>query len=129
MASGHRPAESMHYGPASACGIKAAREVIRPELIARKPEIIAHLRAAANDAADSSGALLSDDGGLYLPWGPYLSANEVRRLQAELMKLIGEVADVEGWGLTRSSYWSSPVTKISECSNAIRSFRLQKSWR
>jgi hypothetical protein len=70
-------------------GPRAAREAIRPELAAHKPEIIAHLRAAANDAADCAGAMRSCDGGLYLPWGPYLSPDAVLDLRAELVELIG----------------------------------------
>ncbi|CAM2179148.1 TubC N-terminal docking domain-containing protein [Paraburkholderia sacchari] len=78
-------------------GPRAAREALRPELAAHKPEIIAHLRVAANDATDCAGALRSCDGGLYLPWGPYLSPGDVRDLRAELAELIGSIADAEGW--------------------------------
>jgi hypothetical protein len=78
-------------------GPRAAREAIRPELVAHKPEIVAHLRSVANDAADCAGALRSCDGGLYLPWGPYLSPDDVRSLRAELVELIGDMADAEGW--------------------------------
>ncbi|QBQ97901.1 hypothetical protein [Paraburkholderia pallida] len=78
-------------------GPLAAREAMRPELAAHKPEIIAHLRAAANDAADCTGALRSRDGGLYLPWGAYLSVDDVHRLRAELAELIEDLADAEDW--------------------------------
>lgn len=78
-------------------GPRAAREEIRPELAAHKPEIMAHLRAAANDAADCSGALHSGDGGLYLPWGPYLSPDDVRRTRGELVAMIEDLAVLEHW--------------------------------
>jgi hypothetical protein len=80
-------------------GPRAAREVIRPELAAHKPEIVAHLRAASNDAvpADCVGALRSRDGGLYLPWGVPIPADQVREMQAELLGLIETLADYEGW--------------------------------
>lgn len=52
-------------------GPKETRDAIRPEVVAHKPEIMAHLLAAANDAvpADCAGALRSRSGGLYLSWG------------------------------------------------------------
>jgi len=78
-------------------GPRDAREAIRPELSAHKGEIIAHLRAAANDAADCTGALVSRSGGLYLPWGPRLSPEDVRQLRAELFELIEDMADAEDW--------------------------------
>jgi hypothetical protein len=51
----------------------------------------------ATIAADCAGALHDPDGGLYLPWGPYMSADDVRQLRAELAELIGGMADAEGW--------------------------------
>lgn len=78
-------------------GKEEAREVIRPDVVAHKPELLAHLRAAANDAADCAGALIDPDGGAYLPWGPYLSADDVRRRRAELAELIEDLADAEDW--------------------------------
>ena len=59
---------------------------------------------AANDPTtaptipdDCIGALQSADGGLYLPWGPCLSADDVRRMRGELVALIEELADLEQW--------------------------------
>jgi hypothetical protein len=82
-------------------GPKAAREAIKPELAAHKPEIIRHLRGAANDSqeipAECVGALLSADGGLYLPWVPRLSTDEVQRMRAELVAMIEEIASLECW--------------------------------
>ncbi|CAE6747380.1 hypothetical protein [Paraburkholderia domus] len=74
---------------------------IKPEIAAHKPEIMAHLRAAANDAADYSGALHSLDGGLYLPWGPYLSPDDVRRMRGKLVAMIEQLADMEHWDAGR----------------------------
>ena len=78
-------------------GPKAAREAMRPELAAHKSEIVAHLRTAANDPADCTGALIDPNGGAYLPWGPYLSAGDVHRKRAELAELIEDLADAEEW--------------------------------
>ncbi|MDG0025952.1 hypothetical protein [Trinickia sp. Y13] len=82
-------------------GPRAAREEIRPELAAHKPEIVAHLRAAANDAnaipADCVGALRDPDGGLYLPWGPCLSIDDLRRMRAELVAMTEELCSLECW--------------------------------
>ncbi|WP_206953354.1 hypothetical protein [Trinickia acidisoli] len=58
-------------------------------------------REAANDPAsipaDCIGALQSADGGLYLPWGPYLSPDDARRMRAELVGMIEALADLECW--------------------------------
>jgi hypothetical protein len=80
-------------------GPKAARDAIRPELVAHKPEIVAHLRAATNDAvpSDCVGALRHPDGGLYLPWGPKLSADDVQAMRAELIAMIEELSALERW--------------------------------
>ncbi|MGF6608483.1 hypothetical protein OKW45_003405 [Paraburkholderia sp. WSM4175] len=48
------------------------------------------------------GALRDPVGGLFLPWGPYLTADDVRRLRAELFTAIVELADAERW--TRERY-------------------------
>ncbi|MDH6150603.1 MULTISPECIES: hypothetical protein [Paraburkholderia] len=78
-------------GPASAVA------TIKPEIAAHKSEVLAHLRAAANDAVDCTGALIGPDGGAYLPWGPYLAQDNVRRLRAELFAMIADLAQAEGW--------------------------------
>jgi hypothetical protein len=44
-----------------------------------------------------AGALIDPDGGAYLPWGPYLSASDVRRMRADLAVLIEDLATLEGW--------------------------------
>ncbi|MBB5501557.1 hypothetical protein [Paraburkholderia sp. MM5384-R2] len=35
--------------------------------------------------------------GVFLPWGPYLSADDVRRMRAELVGMIEELSSLEGW--------------------------------
>ncbi|CAD6551438.1 hypothetical protein ACFQ3P_30225 [Paraburkholderia sabiae] len=91
---------------------------IRPELAARKPEIMKYLltggtggavideppaRQAANDPQtqpdddDCAGALVDPLRGPYLPWGPHLAADNVRRLRAGLFAMIAEIANAEGW--------------------------------
>ena len=37
------------------------------------------------------------DGGAFLPWGPYVSASDVRRMRAELAGMIEDLAALEGW--------------------------------
>ncbi|MDN7458181.1 MULTISPECIES: hypothetical protein [Burkholderia] len=82
-------------------GPKDARDAIRADVIAHKPEIVEHLRAAADDAesipADCVGALHDPDGGLYLPWGPYLSRDDVHRMRAELIRMVEELSALERW--------------------------------
>ncbi len=62
-------------------------------------------RDAANDPAsipaDCIGALQSSDGGLYLPWGPYLGPDDVRRMRAELVAMIEALCDLEQWDAGR----------------------------
>lgn len=70
---------------------------IKPEIAAHKPEIMAYLRAATDDAADCHGGLHSRDGGVYLPWGPYLSPDDVREMRGELAAKIKQLADLERW--------------------------------
>ncbi|MHB9839970.1 TubC N-terminal docking domain-related protein [Paraburkholderia terrae] len=78
-------------GPASAVA------AIRSDLAAHKPEIVAHLRAGVSDQ-DSHGALIdADSGGLYLPWGACLPAEDVHRMRDELASLIVTLAEIEGW--------------------------------
>jgi hypothetical protein len=56
---------------------------------------------AANDPesipADCVGALLHPDGGLYLPWGPRQSSDEVRQIRGELVAIIEELCSLECW--------------------------------
>ena len=82
-------------------GSATAIATIKPEISAHKPEIVRHLRAIANDVehsrADCAGALRDPHGGLYLPWGPYLSPDDVRRMRADLAGMIERLSKLEGW--------------------------------
>ncbi|WP_233862868.1 TubC N-terminal docking domain-related protein [Paraburkholderia adhaesiva] len=82
-------------------GPKEARDALRGDVIAHKPEIIAYLRETANDPAhasdDCTGALGSDDGALCLPWGPRIDTESVNQMRAELVGMIETLADLEGW--------------------------------
>lgn len=51
----------------------------------------------ANVPADCVGALQSDDGAPYLPWGPYLAPGDVQRMRAELVDSITQVSTLERW--------------------------------
>lgn len=46
---------------------------------------------------DCIGALLDSDGNPYLPWAPHLASEDVRRLRAELIDMIEDLATLEGW--------------------------------
>lgn len=95
---------------------------IKPALAAHKPAVVAYLLeraesagapavarqpagAAANDPRaepdDCAGALIHPDGGPFLPWGPYLAEDNVRRLRAELAAMIDALALAEGWEYER----------------------------
>ncbi|SDC23343.1 hypothetical protein [Paraburkholderia lycopersici] len=52
---------------------------------------------ASDLADDCAGALIDPDGGAYLSRGPYLAADNVRRLRAELFAMVDEQARAEGW--------------------------------
>ncbi|MEM5317244.1 hypothetical protein [Paraburkholderia sp. JHI869] len=73
-------------------GPPSALEELKPEVAANKPEIIAFLNA-------EEGALIDPDpdGGVYLPWGPYLSPDDVRRTRVELVEMIKALAGLESW--------------------------------
>jgi hypothetical protein len=78
-------------------GSATAIAAVKGEVAARKPEIMAHLRATVNQAANCAGALMAPDGGAYLPWGPYLSRDDLRALRCELSQKIEGLAEVECW--------------------------------
>ncbi|MBW9107770.1 hypothetical protein [Paraburkholderia phenoliruptrix] len=72
-----------------------AQEALRPALAPHRDEIRAYLLAAEQQECD--GALQSEDGGFYLPWGPYLTADNIRVLRVELVWIIEHLADLEAW--------------------------------
>lgn len=66
-------------------------EAIEPMLSAMK----AHRDKLLVCVIALDGALLAD--GPYWPWGPYLSGDEVRRMRANLVGAIAEIARLECW--------------------------------
>jgi TubC N-terminal docking domain len=74
---------------------------IKPEIAAHKPEVMAYLSQAANDAdslpADCVGALRDPEGGLYLPWVPHITPEQLKQWQRELFEAVDELARLEGW--------------------------------
>ncbi|WP_233863024.1 hypothetical protein [Paraburkholderia adhaesiva] len=61
------------------------------------PETARSESATPSPREVSDGALRSRSGGLYLPWGPYLSADDVRRMRAELVAMLEELSTLERW--------------------------------
>lgn len=82
-------------------GKASAVDEIGAEVAANKPEILAYLRAAVNDAenvpASCIGSLRDPDGGPYLPWAPYLSPDDVQQKRTELLDAIDRIAALECW--------------------------------
>lgn len=82
-------------GPADAIA------AIKPDIAAHKPEVLTYLRSASNDLtpvpADCAGALRHPDGGLYLPWGPYVDQAQLKATQRELFDVVDELAKLEHW--------------------------------
>ncbi|MFM0002743.1 hypothetical protein PQR57_17115 [Paraburkholderia dipogonis] len=82
-------------GPANAIA------AIKPDIAAHKPEVLTYLRAASDDLnsvpADCAGALRHPDGGLYLPWGPYVDHAQLKAMQRELFEVVDELAKLERW--------------------------------
>ncbi|WP_175939911.1 hypothetical protein [Caballeronia sp. BCC1704] len=81
-------------------GPRDAREKVRPDIAAHKPAVIAYLLIEkTRDAVPEAcrGALLSEDGGYYLPWGPYLTREALAEWQRELFAVVDELATLEGW--------------------------------
>jgi len=75
---------------------------------------------AANETGDAANdpqagpdvcvvALIDPDGGAYLPWGPYLATDNVRRLRAELFAMIDALAEAEAWTPERASAFTVKV--------------------
>ena len=52
---------------------------------------------AASDDANCRGRVDPECGAAFLPWGPYLSEADVRRLRLELVAMIETLAGVECW--------------------------------
>jgi hypothetical protein len=44
-----------------------------------------------------AGALIHPKGGAYLPWGPYLTPDDVHRMRTELVATIEALANLERW--------------------------------
>ncbi|MFM0736543.1 hypothetical protein PQQ51_04740 [Paraburkholderia xenovorans] len=82
-------------GPADAIA------AIKPDIAAHKPEVLTYLRSASNDLppvpADCAGALRHPDGGLFLPWGPYVDQAQLKATQRELFDVVDELAKLERW--------------------------------
>ncbi|WP_233864003.1 hypothetical protein [Paraburkholderia adhaesiva] len=71
-----------------------------PVLKNTSPDVAEAVEAANDPQAEPdncAGALIDPDGGPYLPWGPYLEADNVRRLRAELFAMIDALARAEAW--------------------------------
>lgn len=62
-----------------------------------------------NIPADCVGALHDPDGGLYLPWGPCLSAVDVHRMRAELIAMVEELSTLERWA---SAHRQDVLTRV-----------------
>ncbi|WP_155687518.1 hypothetical protein [Burkholderia cepacia] len=58
---------------------------------------------------DCVGALRDPDGGLYLPWGPCFSVDDVRRMRTELIGMVEELSALECWA---SSYRENVLTRV-----------------
>ncbi|NYH23957.1 hypothetical protein [Paraburkholderia bryophila] len=101
MANAAGVSVSLEGGIVRLRGPAAAIAATKPKLAPFKSEIVAYLRAAAKDAdkppADHALMLRDESNGLYLPWGPYMSADDVRRLRAVLADVIAELSRLEGW--------------------------------
>jgi hypothetical protein len=78
-----------------------ARRRVRPQSTLRsasKCAIMNAMRAALQlQKGDYAGTLIDPDGGACLRWGPYLSADDVRRMRGKLCDLIEAISTREGW--------------------------------
>lgn len=78
-------------------GPRDARDCIREDVAANKPEILAYLRRAANDVPDLSKYPVADGGGRFMPWCAPMSPERAASLLADLRGTIGAIADMERW--------------------------------
>lgn len=76
-------------------GPREAVELLKPELVANKPEIVEYLRRAANDAAMLSHYPVAD--GPYTPYVVPMTPEHVAGLLVDLRTTIGALAEIEGW--------------------------------
>lgn len=82
------PGPLKHYGPYAD---KVNKRLEEEEKKALEPEApLAH-----ND--DCGGALRTRSGCFYLPWGPRLSSADVMRMRSDLVGMIEQLSDMEGW--------------------------------
>ena len=54
-------------------------------------------RATEHVPDDCRGALKHPDGGLYLPWGPYVNPGQLKEMQRELFAVVEVLARLERW--------------------------------
>lgn len=82
-------------------GDATAIKALMPKLAEYKAQIIAYLqspvRASEHLPEDCVGALRSADGGLYLPWGPYVDPGQLAAMQRDLLAAVEELARLERW--------------------------------
>ncbi|CAJ0849588.1 TubC N-terminal docking domain-related protein [Ralstonia flatus] len=96
---------------------------LKPELAAHKAEIVAYLRRAANNAADSSGYPVAD--GPFMPWCPPMSSERVVGLVSDLRATISKVADIEGWSDDQRAHLQGLVARqpVSSLADDLAYFR------
>ncbi|GAQ27628.1 hypothetical protein K6V18_16290 [Ralstonia insidiosa] len=96
---------------------------LKPHLAAHKTEIMAYLRRAANDAADSSDYPVAD--GPFMPWCSPMSSERVAVLLADLRETIGRVADIERWPDDRRAHLLGLVARqpVSSLADDLAYFR------
>lgn len=104
-------------------GPKNARDAIRLEVSAHKPEIVAYLRCAATAAVDLSHYPFAD--GPFMPWCPPKSAAAVAGLLVDLRATVGKVADIEGWADEQRAYLLALLARqpISTLADDLAYFR------
>ncbi|WP_321808073.1 hypothetical protein [Burkholderia sp. BCC1993] len=82
-------------------GSDEAMDAIRAKLAPHKAEILAYLQTANRPSEqlpdDCVGALQSGDGGMYLPWGPYIDPHQLSAMQRELFEVVDALAKLEHW--------------------------------
>ncbi|WP_197387006.1 hypothetical protein [Ralstonia pseudosolanacearum] len=96
---------------------------LKPELSARKPEIVDYLRRMADDTLHMPGYPTLD--GPFTPYVVPMSPERVAGLLAALRATIGKVADIEGWMDERRAHLLGLVARqpVSTLADDLAYFR------
>lgn len=107
-------------------GPRDARDSIRADVAAHKPEVLAYLRRAMEEVAYLSSYPVADGGGSFMPWCAPMSPERVASVLTELRTIISKVADMEHWADEQRAQVLCLVARqpIASLSDDLEHFRM-----